>query len=176
MDEAALPFAAEPVHNLTPTTGRVACLLADIDEPLGSLAQAEIAATIADVLHALGGRRDERPSTIDVRAVELARDYLAAHARERIPAATLEQITGTDRFTLTRHFRRAFATSPDRYRTMRRVALARAALERGLPLARVAADAGFADQSHMTRQFKRTYGLTPGRWMALTTASSPSSR
>ncbi|TMD98763.1 MAG: helix-turn-helix transcriptional regulator, partial [Chloroflexi bacterium] len=30
----------------------------------------------------------------------------------------------------------------------------------------------FADQSHMTRQFKRTYGLTPGRWMALTTDSS----
>ena len=24
----------------------------------------------------------------------------------------------------------------------------------------------------MTRQFKRTYGLTPGRWMALTTDSS----
>ena len=33
-----------------------------------------------------------------------------------------------------------------------------------MPLARAAADAGFADQSHMTRQFVRAYGLTPGRW------------
>ncbi|MBO0702992.1 MAG: AraC family transcriptional regulator, partial [Candidatus Dormibacteraeota bacterium] len=34
--------------------------------------------------------------------------------------------------------------------------------------ARVATEAGFADQSHLTRQFKRTYGLTPARWARLT--------
>jgi AraC-like DNA-binding protein len=54
---------------------------------------------------------------------------------------------------------------------MRRLALARAAIERGLPLAEAAVRAGFADQSHMTRQFKRTYGLTPARWTALVAAS-----
>jgi AraC-like DNA-binding protein len=38
----------------------------------------------------------------------------------------------------------------------------------GTPLSEVAVAAGFADQSHMSRLFKRTYGLTPGRWaMAL---------
>src|SRR6266851_4396984 len=41
------------------------------------------------------------------------------------------------------------------------------------PIASLLADVGFADQSHMTRQFKRTYGLTPARWMTLTAASSP---
>ena len=55
----------------------------------------------------------------------------------------------------------------------RRLALARAAIERRRSRARAAAESGFADQSHMTRQFKRTYGLTPGRWTALTAASSP---
>jgi AraC-like DNA-binding protein len=50
---------------------------------------------------------------------------------------------------------------------MRRLALARAAIATGEPLARAAADAGFADQSHMTRQFVRAYGLTPGRWARL---------
>jgi AraC-like DNA-binding protein len=175
LDGAALPFVAEPVHMPTPTMRRVVCHFADIDEPLSTLAQVEIAATIADVLHALGGRPDGRPGAIDARAVEVARDYLAAHAREQTPASTLERITGTDRFTLTRHFRRAFGTTPDRYRTMRRLALARSAIERGLPLARAAADAGFTDQSHMTRQFKHTYGMTPGRWTAVTAASEESS-
>lgn len=85
----------------------------------------------------------------------------------------LEQIAGTDRFTIARHFRRAFGTSPDRYRTMRRLALARTAIEGGLPLARAAADAGFADQSHMTRQFKKTYGLTPGHWAKAVAAGAP---
>lgn len=82
----------------------------------------------------------------------------------------VEQITGADRFTLARHFRRAFGTSPDRYRMMRRLELARTAISSGLPLARAAAHVGFADQSHMTRQFKRTYGLTPTRWAVLTAA------
>src|SRR5882762_6347266 len=49
----------------------------------------------------------------------------------------------------------------------------RAAIASGQSLAQVAAEVGFADQSHMTRQFKRTYGLTPARWMTLTAASSP---
>jgi AraC-like DNA-binding protein len=84
----------------------------------------------------------------------------------------LEQITGLDRFTLARHFRRAFGTSPDRYRTLRRLEIARDAIESGEPLARVAVHAGFADQSHLTRQFKRTYGLTPARWATITATSA----
>jgi AraC-like DNA-binding protein len=141
-------------------------------EPISDLAQVEIAVALADILRSLGGQAERRPVAVDVRAVELARDYLAAHACEQTPASTLEQITGSDRFTLARHFRRAFGTSPDRYRSLRRLAFARAAIERGLPLAQAAAHAGFADQSHMTRQFKRAYGLTPGRWIALRAALS----
>jgi AraC-like DNA-binding protein len=34
-----------------------------------------------------------------------------------------------------------------------------------------AAHAGFADQSHMTRQLKRTYGPTPARWTFRVAAS-----
>jgi AraC-like DNA-binding protein len=36
----------------------------------------------------------------------------------------------------------------------------------GSSLADAALAAGFADQSHMSRQFKRAYGLTPARWAA----------
>lgn len=54
---------------------------------------------------------------------------------------------------------------------MRRLAQARAAIESGHSLARAATEAGFADQSHMTRQFKQTYGLTPARWTKVVTHS-----
>jgi AraC-like DNA-binding protein len=175
LDGGALPFVADPVQPSPPATRLVAGLLADIDEPISDLARAGIAAALADTLRSLGGRPAHHPVRIDRGAVELARAYLAAPASEQTPAATLEAVTGTDRFTLARHFRRAFGTSPDRYRTMRRLALARAAIERGVPLAEAAASAGFADQSHMTRQFKRAYGLTPARWTALTTSKRSSS-
>ena len=99
------------------------------------------------------------------------RDHLAAHPTEPTPAAALERIAGVDRWTLARHFRTAYGTSPDRYRTMRRLAVARRAIAEGSPLAAAAAEAGFADQSHLTRQFRRAYGLTPGRFAAATAVS-----
>ena len=160
----ALPFVADPVQDLMPASQGMAGLVADIDEPVSDLGRVEIAVTIADALSALSGQPGHDRAVIDLRAAGLAREFLVAHAREQTPASALEKITGTDRFTLARHFRRAFGTSPDRYRTRRRLDLARAAIENGIPLAQAAADAGFADQSHMTRQFKQAYGLTPARW------------
>ena len=171
LDGEALPFVANPVQPPTPTTRQIASFLECIDEPISDLARVEIAVAVADTLRSLSARPDRRRVRIDNRAVELVRDYIALHAREQTAASTLERIAGTDRFTIARHFRLAFATSPDRYRTMRRLALARTAIENGLPLARAAADAGFADQSHMTRQFKKTYGLTPGHWATAVAAS-----
>jgi AraC-like DNA-binding protein len=166
----SLPFVADPVQEPGPMARRIVSLLADLDDPLSELGCAEIAVAAADCLVSLSDRTDRHRPAVDVRAVELVREYLAAHAREQTAAATLEKIAGTDRFTITRHFRWAFGTSPDRYRAMRRLALAQAAIESGQSLAQVAAEAGFADQSHMTRQFKRAYGLTPGRWAAATAA------
>jgi AraC-like DNA-binding protein len=103
--------------------------------------------------------------------VTAVREHLSAHPTEETRAADLERIAGIDRWSVARQFRKAFGTSPDRYRRMRRLAVAREAIAAGGPLARVAAEMGFADQSHMTRHFTRTYGLTPGRWAELTAAS-----
>jgi AraC-like DNA-binding protein len=169
-----LPFVADPVPTETAATRRLASVLADVDEPIGELRLVELVTAVADSLDLLAGGRDD-PGPVDRSAAELVREYLDAHPREQTPAATLERVAGTDRFTIARHFRRAFGTSPDRYRLLRRLALARAAIEGGCSLARAAADAGFADQSHMTRQFKRAYGLTPAQWAAATSARADSS-
>ena len=78
----------------------------------------------------------------------------------------LEQLAGLDRWTLARQFRAAFGTSPGRFRTMRQLDRVRRLLRAGSSLADAAVDAGFADQSHMSRHFKRAYGLTPARWVS----------
>lgn len=172
----ALPFVGEPIQDVTPRARPMVSLLCDIDEPISELGSAEIAAAVADGLLRLSGQANFGRATIDIRAVKLVREYLVAHASEQTPASILEKIAGIDRFTIARQFRWAFGTSPDRYRTLRRLALARAAIESGQSLGQAAAESGFADQSHMTRQFKRTYGFSPGRWMALTAvATAPGS-
>jgi AraC-like DNA-binding protein len=162
-----LPFVADPVQTSPDITRIAASLLADMSEPITDLGHAGLTTRTADLLRLLARGRSASAAPIDAAAVKLARDYLDAHACEQTLSATLERVTGTDRFTLARQFRQAYGTSPDRYRTLRRLALARARIERGDALAGVAIETGFADQSHLTRQFKRTYGLTPGRWAAL---------
>jgi AraC-like DNA-binding protein len=176
---SALPWVADPVQDGAGKAAALAAILAellgDIDEPVSDLGQAAAAVAIADGLAALaaGGHRPRRAPAIDQRAVDRVRDRLLVDEPATPAAVDLERVSGLDRYTLVRHFRAAFGTTPDRYRRRRRLDRARRGIERGEPLARVAADAGFADQSHLTRQFKQTYGLTPGRWAALTGADGP---
>lgn len=72
---------------------------------------------------------------------------------------------GVEPERLAHAFRRAFGEPMASYLRRLRVEMAATLLGSGdLPLSRVAADAGFADQSHMTRCFARYLGTTPGRY------------
>ncbi|WP_329192547.1 MULTISPECIES: helix-turn-helix transcriptional regulator [unclassified Streptomyces] len=68
---------------------------------------------------------------------------------------------------LVRAFSSAFGMAPHQYVTSRRVDLARRLLLDGQPPGEVATAAGFYDQSHLTRHFKRVVGTTPGRFARL---------
>lgn len=65
---------------------------------------------------------------------------------------------------LVRVFSREFGMGPHQYLTGRRVALARGLLLHGMPPRQVAATAGFYDQPHFNRHFKRLLGVSPGRY------------
>jgi len=126
------------------------------DQIVLSLADALAAADTSEVRQGLGAR--------DWPAVQTARDLLDAASDKAVTSAELEAATGLTRYVLARHFRLCLGTSPYRYLLMRRLDRARALIRRGTPLAEAALASGFADQSHMTRHFKKAYGLSPGRW------------
>jgi AraC-like DNA-binding protein len=65
---------------------------------------------------------------------------------------------------LTRSFTRRFGMPPHQYLTGRRVDLARRLLLAGQAPAEVAIAAGFFDQAHLNRHFKRYLATTPGRF------------
>jgi AraC-like DNA-binding protein len=82
--------------------------------------------------------------------------------RPSIAAAARE--IGVGPTTAARAFRRTFGIAPHAYVLGRRLEAARERILDGRPLAEVAAAVGFVDQAHLTRQFKRFLGTTPGRF------------
>ncbi|MCE8010791.1 helix-turn-helix transcriptional regulator [Billgrantia desiderata] len=65
-------------------------------------------------------------------------------------------------------FKLTFGEPPLAYVTRRRLALACEMMLAGnAPLAKIAHDCGFYDQSHFTRHFHRRLGMTPQRWRRL---------
>jgi AraC-like DNA-binding protein len=76
----------------------------------------------------------------------------------------LSRSAGLSAFHLCRVFREAVGMTPHAYQTQVRVRHAKSLLRAGLPITLVAAEAGFYDQAHLTRHFKRIVGLTPGRY------------
>jgi len=65
-------------------------------------------------------------------------------------------------WTLSRGFAQVFGVSPEAFRARARALQARRSIEATAePLARIAADLGFSDQSHMTRDVKQLTGMAP---------------
>lgn len=96
--------------------------------------------------------------------LELAAAFIRAH---RLDPLTLEDIcaaAGLSRAYLIRAFAQRFGLTPHAYLLDQRVQHARAQLRAGRPIAEVALEAGFADQAHLQRAFKRHLAATPGHY------------
>jgi AraC-like DNA-binding protein len=111
-------------------------------------------------------RPPERCDTPVSRIVATAREYLHANYGKSIKLATLASLCATSPFHLVRSFTDVVGMPPHAYLTQIRANRARAMLLRGAGLSGVAYQCGFCDQSHLTRTFKRLFGVTPGSYVA----------
>lgn len=120
------------------------------------------------------GRHANRPlaRTETAPAVRIARDRLDAAPADPVTLAELAALSGVSRFQLLRGFAREVGITPHAYLVQSRTRLARALITHGSPIVDAAAQAGFADQSHLTRAFTRQFGISPGRYALALRASS----
>jgi AraC-like DNA-binding protein len=89
--------------------------------------------------------------------------FAAIEARpEATPAQLARRLAVTPR-TLQRLFRDNALSVPGFWLALARARRAALELTAGVPLADIAAEAGYADQAHMTRAFRRWFGTTPAR-------------
>ena len=110
-----------------------------------------------------GGRVLKEPSQgLSHRQIRRVMDFVQAHLDQDISLEALAQQAGFSSYHFARLFRQTIGESPHQFVLRQRIERAQRLLkERDIPLALVAIESGFANQSHFTQAFKRYLGLTP---------------
>ena len=89
-------------------------------------------------------------------------EFIEGTLADSIHLDDLAATAGLSAYHFSRKFKMEFGVSPHAFIVERRIERAKALLRRkSLPLKALAADCGFADQSHFNRIFRKVVGLTP---------------
>ena len=173
---AAMPLFAAPVITDPALARAVRRLHRSLTAPACPLEQSERLAAVAALAarHAAGPDRADRPGASPAgftardraRTAGRVRAFLSDGYAAQATLTDLAEVAGCSRFATYRAFRGRFGLSPSDYLRQLRLREARRALAGGAAVADVAAATGFADQAHLTRWFRRCYGITPGAYRA----------
>lgn len=90
--------------------------------------------------------------------------YLRSLGTSNVDLDAVASEAGLSRFRALRAFKRVYGLPPCAFQLRVKLGVAQRALQDGVSPAVVAARCGFVDQSHLTRHFKRAFGMTPARY------------
>jgi AraC family transcriptional regulator len=93
------------------------------------------------------------------------RDYIDANIDSQILVADLADIVSLSAAHFCRAFKKSFCATPHNYIVRKRVERAQQLMRSTRnPLSQIALDCGFADQTHLSKLFRRLTGRTPNNW------------
>ena len=161
---AALPFLAEGVSTDPDLVGSVLRLIAICTVEVDLFGNQDALHQFVSAMQRCEGGPPAAKRNVNHEAVMRVRNFLDSVPAPGTNLDQLEALAGYDRWQLSRDFRSLLGTSPYRYLQCRRLERAGQLLRSGLGMAAAAHEAGFADQSHFGRVFRRTFGTTPLAW------------
>jgi len=126
----------------------------EIETALIELACALLNKHVSDLTH-------ESCGMLEQKYVNRAKEYIQAHYTDKITLEMLEHAAGVSRYHLIRLFKKSTHLPPHAYQNLLRINHAKRELKHGRPIADIAADTGFYDQSHFGKAFAKIVGTTP---------------
>jgi len=107
----------------------------------------------------------ETTATNTIDSVKSIHDYILNHVNDVITLDNLQQISGLNKFSIIRNFKKQYVATPAAYHLQYRVAEAKRLLSKGADVFEICEELRFYDQAHMIREFKKMYGITPGTYI-----------
>jgi len=110
-------------------------------------------------------QKGERSTSMDLSKTHLRQtlEYVHEYYAQDLSVAELAAVANVSPSHFAQLFKRAIGMAPHEYLIACRIEHAkRLLLTEDISIHRVASQCGFADQSHLTRHFQRTVGVTPG--------------
>lgn len=98
-------------------------------------------------------------------AIERVQRHIHANLSQPLTLPELAELAGLSMWRFATVFRQQVGVAPHRYICRLRLERAQALIRDGVPAATAASEAGFYDQSHLSRHFKNVFGMTPGQYM-----------
>ena len=98
--------------------------------------------------------------------IERVRDLIHEYFSHQLTTSMLAEAAALSRVRLNQLFSAAYGLPLHAYLNAVRMNAAKGLLRSGLGAAQVAASVGLADQSHLIRRFKGTFGITPSQYTA----------
>ncbi len=134
--------------------------------PSGKNYTESLASSLAVHLAQNYGHRDgqTRTGTVGVssRRIRQAMEFINERLGQDISLKEIAQSVNLSQFHFARLFKESVGLSPHQFVIKQRIERAKRLLLQGdSPIATIAVDVGFADQSHFTSQFRKRCGLTP---------------
>lgn len=163
-DSAQSATATRPTFDEEALVAAVRSLHGALSEP-AELLEAEHAALVVRE-RLLAHVHETAPAPADSPLARRLRELLEERLPEAFTIADAAARLGAHPSHLTRAFTQTYGMPPHRYLISRRVDHARRLLVDGWRIADAAASAGFHDQAHLTRHFRRVLGTTPSRFRA----------
>lgn len=87
--------------------------------------------------------------------------YIDSHFLETLCLDELESRFNANKFAMIRNFKSLFNTTPSAYQLQLKINHGKSLLKHSDDIVNIALNAGFYDQAHFTKEFKKAYGITP---------------
>ena len=125
--------------------------------------QTQVIEYLSTLMHTLDNQKlvldRQTPAALNKLAI-----YLNEHCTEELSLDELCTLSGYSPSYLIRSFRQHFGMTPHAYIVNKRIQYGQQQLKKGISIIDTALNAGFADQAHFQRTFKRLVAATPNQY------------